>query len=171
MARIKETSRKKQDLSLHGTERESSPPLPPPKKPPPDNTLGRRIKRCSECIRGHRACDGARPCGRCVQVGRPENCVEQGVPLPSASNNIAGSNMGSTGSAFGAANTLEWPNDTEGNPDNSTKTGGARRGDEAPDRRTSARRMGNSAVLRMHGKATKGGWSHHGRRRHSVRVD
>ncbi|SMR58165.1 unnamed protein product [Zymoseptoria tritici ST99CH_3D1] len=141
MDRLKEASRKKQNLSLHKpynpdlpeTEKEFDPPPPPPKKPPTDNTLGRRVKRCSECVRGHRACDGARPCGRCIHVGRPENCVEQGVPLPSARNNNAGSSTALTGNAFGAGDSLVWPNDDADNPGNGTDTDDAKREDDVPE--------------------------------------
>ncbi|SMY26600.1 unnamed protein product [Zymoseptoria tritici ST99CH_1A5] len=57
--------------------------MPPP--PPPAPTQTPIVPtRCSECLRGHRHCNRQRPCGRCIQVGRPQDCVDQGVPLPSA---------------------------------------------------------------------------------------
>lgn len=51
------------------------PPPPPPPKKPTSKSGGRCPSRCTECKRGHRKCDGARPCERCITVGRPQNCV------------------------------------------------------------------------------------------------
>ncbi|KJX94348.1 hypothetical protein TI39_contig4202g00015 [Zymoseptoria brevis] len=56
-------------------------PPPPPAQPAQTPVVH---SRCSECLRGHRHCNRQRPCGRCVQVGRPQDCVDPGVPLPSA---------------------------------------------------------------------------------------
>ncbi|SMR49981.1 unnamed protein product [Zymoseptoria tritici ST99CH_3D1] len=74
------------------------PPPPPPPKKPTSKSGGRCPSRCTECKRGHRKCDGARPCERCITVGRPQNCVYQGTQPPSAA-------AASTGNGSGSANT------------------------------------------------------------------
>ncbi len=38
--------------------------------------MRRALHACASCRRNHTACDNVRPCGRCVALGRADECMD-----------------------------------------------------------------------------------------------